>query len=164
MGDYERMWQELGLDLGAHDGLLKVLGKFYGDIYLSQQGRLAGMQYLDFVVSEIHGLRIQELVEAKAAGRKVVGTFCVFAPEELIWAADGVCVGLCAGADVGTEMAEQVLPRNTCALIKAFVGFKLARLCPFIESCDVLVGETTCDGKKNLCKKCIVGSRSRSGA
>jgi benzoyl-CoA reductase/2-hydroxyglutaryl-CoA dehydratase subunit BcrC/BadD/HgdB len=148
MSDYERMWQELGLDLTAHDGLLKVLGKFYGDIYLNQQGRLSGMQYLDFVVSEIHGLRIQELLATKAAGNKVVGTFCVFAPEELIWAAGATAVGLCAGADVGTQLAEKVLPRNTCALIKAFVGFKLAKLCPFIESCDFLVGETTCDGKK----------------
>jgi benzoyl-CoA reductase/2-hydroxyglutaryl-CoA dehydratase subunit BcrC/BadD/HgdB len=148
MSDYERMWEELGLDLSAHDALLTVLGKFYGDIYLNQTGRLSGMQYLDFVVSEIHGLRIQELLAEKAKGHKIVGTFCVYAPEELIWAAGATCVGLCAGADVGTQLAEKVLPRNTCALIKAFVGFKLARLCPFIESCDFLVGETTCDGKK----------------
>ncbi|NCD26771.1 MAG: 2-hydroxyacyl-CoA dehydratase, partial [Deltaproteobacteria bacterium] len=29
-----------------------------------------------------------------------------------------------------------------------FIGFKLARLCPYTESCDLIVGETTCDGKK----------------
>ncbi len=63
-------------------------------------------------------------------------------------AADAVCVGLCAGAEIGKEAAEKILPRNTCALIKSFVGFKLNRLCPFIESCDLVVGETTCDGKK----------------
>jgi benzoyl-CoA reductase/2-hydroxyglutaryl-CoA dehydratase subunit BcrC/BadD/HgdB len=57
-------------------------------------------------------------------------------------------VGLCAGAEIGKGEAEKVLPRNTCALIKSFVGFKLGRLCPFIESCDLIVGETTCDGKK----------------
>ena len=28
------------------------------------------------------------------------------------------------------------------------MGFKLSRLCPYIESCDLVVGETTCDGKK----------------
>jgi benzoyl-CoA reductase/2-hydroxyglutaryl-CoA dehydratase subunit BcrC/BadD/HgdB len=28
------------------------------------------------------------------------------------------------------------------------VGFKLAKLCPYTESCDLVVGETTCDGKK----------------
>jgi benzoyl-CoA reductase/2-hydroxyglutaryl-CoA dehydratase subunit BcrC/BadD/HgdB len=145
---YDEMWEKLNLDLTAHEGLLQVLGKFYGDIYLTQEGRLKGMEYLDFVLSEVHGLRIKEIQEAKAQGRKVIGTFCVFVPEELVLAADAVCVGLCAGAEIGKEAAEKILPRNTCALIKSFVGFKLSRLCPFIESCDLVVGETTCDGKK----------------
>jgi len=145
---YEKMWDKLGLDISAHDGLLKVLGEFYGDIYLSQNDRLRGAEYLDFVLSEVHGLRIRELLEAKAQGKKVIGTFCVFVPEEIIWAADGISVGLCAGADVGLDAAERVMPRNTCALIKSFMGFKLARLCPYFESCDLVVGETTCDGKK----------------
>jgi benzoyl-CoA reductase/2-hydroxyglutaryl-CoA dehydratase subunit BcrC/BadD/HgdB len=145
---YDDMWEKLNLDLPAHEGLLQVLGKFYGDIYLTQEGRLKGMEYLDFVLSEVHGLRIKEIQEAKAQGRKVIGTFCIFVPEELVLAADAVCVGLCAGAEIGKEAAEKILPRNTCALIKSFVGFKLSRLCPFIESCDLVVGETTCDGKK----------------
>jgi benzoyl-CoA reductase/2-hydroxyglutaryl-CoA dehydratase subunit BcrC/BadD/HgdB len=145
---YDAMWEKLNLDLTAHEGLLTVLGQFYGDIYLSQTGRLKGMEYLDFVLSEVHGLRIQELQEAKAQGKKVIGTFCVFVPEELVLAAGAIQVGLCAGAEIGTDAAEKILPRNTCALIKSFVGFKLARLCPYIESCDLVVGETTCDGKK----------------
>jgi len=145
---YEKMWEELGMDLPAHDGLLKVLGQFYGDIYLSQEGRLRGAEYLDFVLSEVHGLRIQELVEARKRGSKVVGTFCVFVPEEIIWAVGGICVGLCAGAEIGLEQAERVLPRSTCALIKSFMGFKMTRICPFFESCDLVIGETTCDGKK----------------
>ncbi len=145
---YDEMWEKLNLDLDAHAGLLEVLGKFYGDIYLSQSGRLKGMEYLDFVLSEVHGLRIKELQEAKAQGRKIIGTFCVFVPEEIVLAAGGVQVGLCAGAEAGKDAAEKILPRNTCALIKSFVGFKLSRLCPYIESCDLVVGETTCDGKK----------------
>ncbi len=145
---YDAMWEKLNLDLDAHAGLLEVLGKFYGDIYLSQSGRLKGMEYLDFVLSEVHGLRIKELQEAKARGKKVIGTFCVFIPEEIVLAADAIQVGLCAGAEAGQEAAEKVLPRNTCALIKSFVGFKLSKLCPYIESSDLVVGETTCDGKK----------------
>ncbi len=145
---YREMWEKLNLDIPAHDGLLAVLGKFYGDIYMSQQNRLKGMEYLDFVLSEVHGLRIKELQDAKAQGRKVVGTFCVFVPEELTLAVDAVQVGLCAGAEAGFDAAEKLVPRNTCALIKSFIGFKLARLCPFTESCDLIVGETTCDGKK----------------
>jgi Benzoyl-CoA reductase/2-hydroxyglutaryl-CoA dehydratase subunit, BcrC/BadD/HgdB len=145
---HAQMWEKLNLDLDAHDALLEVLGKFYGDIYLSQENRLRGAEYLDFVLSEVHGLRIKELQDAKAQGRMVVGTFCVFVPEELTLAADAVHVGLCAGADAGTDLAEQLVPRNTCALIKSFIGFKMAKLCPYIESSDLIVGETTCDGKK----------------
>ena len=28
------------------------------------------------------------------------------------------------------------------------MGFKLAGLCPYVESADLIIGETTCDGKK----------------
>jgi benzoyl-CoA reductase/2-hydroxyglutaryl-CoA dehydratase subunit BcrC/BadD/HgdB len=65
-----------------------------------------------------------------------------------VLAVDGVNVGLCAGADFGTEHAERYLPRNTCALIKSFFGFSLEKVCPYLESCDLVVGENTCDGKK----------------
>jgi benzoyl-CoA reductase/2-hydroxyglutaryl-CoA dehydratase subunit BcrC/BadD/HgdB len=145
--DYTPMWTDLGLNLEAHAGLMDVLGKFYTDIYLSQTNRPKGMGYLDFVISEIHGLRVEELLAAKAEGRKVIGTFCLYVPEEILIAADAICVGLCAGAEIGTAQAEQVLPRNTCALIKSFVGFKMAGLCPYVEACDFVIGETTCDGK-----------------
>ena len=146
--DYTPMWKSLGINLEAHAGLMKALGQAYGDIFLTQKNRPQGMQYLDFVLSEIHGLRIEELLKAKAEGRKVIGTFCLYVPEEILLAADAVSVGLCAGAAVGTEQAEQYLPRNTCALIKSFFGFKLAGLCPYTDSCDLVIGETTCDGKK----------------
>lgn len=146
--NYRQMWQDLGLNLEAHDQLLSVLGKAYKDIYFSQENRPKGMQYLDFVISEVHGLRIEELMEEKKKGNKVIGTFCVYVPEELILSVGGTCIGLCAGADIGIDEAEKVLPRNTCALIKSFMGFKLAGLCPYIQASDLVVGETTCDGKK----------------
>ena len=73
MADYTKMWSELGLDLKSHDALLSILGSAYGDIFLSQKDRPEGMKYFDFVMSEVHGLRIQELMEAKARGRIVVG-------------------------------------------------------------------------------------------
>ncbi|MGD0623272.1 MAG: double-cubane-cluster-containing anaerobic reductase [Thermodesulfobacteriota bacterium] len=148
MADYTEMWRNLGLNLENHAGLLAVLSEGYKNIYLSQKGRPKGMEYFDFVISEVHGLRIKEVSDAKRAGRKVVGTFCVYVPEEIVLAADGVCIGLCAGAEVGSDEAEKFIPRNTCALIKAFMGFKLAGLCPYVELTDLIVGETTCDGKK----------------
>ena len=146
--DYRPMWKELGLDLDTHDALLKAVGEMYGAAFLSQKNRPAGMAYLDFVMSEVHGLRIKELMDAKKQGRKVIGSYCVYVPEELVLAVDGVSVGLCAGAEFAFDQAEKYLPRTTCSLIKAAFGFKLARVCPYVEASDIIVGENTCDGKK----------------
>jgi benzoyl-CoA reductase/2-hydroxyglutaryl-CoA dehydratase subunit BcrC/BadD/HgdB len=146
--DYRPMWTELGLDLEAHDALLGVLGPYYAQTFLSQPNRPEGMAYFDFVMSEVHGLRIQELLEAKAQGRPVVGTFCTFVPEELTLAVGGVQVGLCAGAEFAPEAVEQLLPRATCSLIKGAFGFAAARVCPYLAASDLVVGENTCDGKK----------------
>jgi len=146
--DYRSMWTELGLDLDSHDALLGVLGNAYKDIYLAQKNRPEGMGYFDFVMSEVHGLRIKELMDEKAAGRKIIGSYCVFVPEEIALAANATLVGLCSGADFAMEAVEQLLPRNTCALIKSAFGFKLGKVCPYLESADMVVGENTCDGKK----------------
>lgn len=160
MSDYNEMWTDLGIDLEAHDSLLRVLGTAYKDIYLRQQNRPKGMEYFDFVVRELHGLRVKELVEARKDGRKVIGTFCVFVPEELIIAVNAIAVGLCAGADIASDAAEQYVPRNTCSLIKSAFGFKLAKVCPYIEATDLIVGENTCDGKKKAFEqyKDVVGN------
>ncbi|HON12313.1 MAG TPA: double-cubane-cluster-containing anaerobic reductase [Chitinispirillaceae bacterium] len=161
--DYRQMWKELGLNLENHDALMEVLGKVYAEIFVSQKNRPEKTSYLDFVMSEVHGARIQELVEAKKQGRKVIGTYCTFVPEEIVIAANGIMVGLCAGADFATEEVEKILPKNLCALIKSTFGFKLGGVCPYLEASDLIVGENTCDGKKkawevfgNLVKKMYV--------
>jgi len=146
--DYRPMWRELGLNLENHDALLGVLSQVYGSIFLSQKNRPAGMSYLDFVMSEVHGLRIKELVDAKKQGRKVIGTYCTFVPEELVLAVNGIMVGLCAGADFAIEEAEKYLPRNTCALIKSTFGFKLGGVCPYLEASDLVVGRTPATARK----------------
>ncbi len=148
MSDYREMWTQLGLDLKSHDALLAVLGRAYKDIFLTQKNRPAGMKYFDFVTSEVHGLRIKELMDARAQGRIVVGSYCVFVPEELILAVDGISVGLCSGAEWNFAGAEEVLPRNLCPLIKSAFGFKMGKVCPYLEVSDIVVGENTCDGKK----------------
>jgi benzoyl-CoA reductase/2-hydroxyglutaryl-CoA dehydratase subunit BcrC/BadD/HgdB len=148
MEGQETLWADLGMNLRRHDALLQALGKIYGDVYLKQENRPEAMKYFDFVVSEVHGLRIKELLDHKSAGGRVAGTFCVYAPEEIITAANGIDVGLCGGAQFTVSDGEAVLPANLCALIKSAVGFKLAKLCPYFEAADFLIGETTCDGKK----------------
>jgi len=148
MGDYRKLWSDLGMDLEKHDKLCAVLPELYSSVYLTQENRPEGMNYFNFVVAEVHGLRIQELDEHKKDGGKVVGTFCVFVPDEVILAAKAISVGLCAGSQFWVEDGEKVLPRNLCPLIKAFMGAKVGGTCPYFNSCDMVIGETTCDGKK----------------
>lgn len=148
MEEYRVMWKELGLDLDAHDGLLEVLPPLFVDVIVNQPERPARMAYFDSFFAEVHGRRIAELVREKKRGRKVVGAFCAYVPEELLLALGASCVGLCGGAEVGFDAAERYLPQNTCSLIKSSLGFTLARVCPYIEASDLIVGETTCDGKK----------------
>ncbi|WIF95619.1 double-cubane-cluster-containing anaerobic reductase [Caminicella sporogenes] len=148
MADYREMWKSLDMDLEKHDKLCEVLPQFYEEIYLSQKNRPQGMNYFNFVVSEVHGLRIKELLESRKNNRKVIGSFCVYVPDEVINAADAISVGLCGGSDFWHPDGEKVLPRNTCPLVKASIGAKISATCPYFQSCDLLVGETTCDGKK----------------
>lgn len=145
-----QMWTDLNIDLRSHDMLLNALGPIFQEVYLSQKNRPAGMGFYDFVVGDIHGIRVKELREHAKTGGKVVATYCVFVPEELVWASDAIPVGLCAGTQFSVPMAESVLPRNTCALIKSSFGFKLGRVCPYVQASHLIVGETTCDGKKKM--------------
>ncbi|MGI6104608.1 MAG: double-cubane-cluster-containing anaerobic reductase [Raoultibacter sp.] len=148
MTDYANMWEELGMDLDTHDLLCQALPQSFGDIYLSQENRPENMAFYDFVVSEIHGVRPAELIELQKQGKKVYGTFCIFVPDEIIIAAGGVSTGLCAGSQFWVPGGEKVLPKNTCSLIKASVGARIDKTCPFFRIADMYVGETTCDGKK----------------
>ncbi|OAT85014.1 double-cubane-cluster-containing anaerobic reductase [Desulfotomaculum copahuensis] len=148
MTDYRRMWSDLNMDLEKHDQLMNALPLVYEDVFLRQAGRPRAMDYFDSVVAEIHSERIAELQAHKNQGGKICGAFCVFVPVEIARAAGAIAVGLCGGSQFWVPDGEKVLPRNLCPLIKASVGARLSGTCPYFQSCDLLIGETTCDGKK----------------
>ena len=148
--DNRQMWADMGIDLERHDALLNALEPTYKQIYLSQTNRPRGMEFFDFVVGDIHGIRVRELKQHAKNGGKVIATYCVFVPEEIVIAADAIPVGLCAGTQFSVPLAEGVLPQNTCALIKSSFGFSLGQICPYLKASHLVVGETTCDGKKKM--------------
>ncbi|MCI6060446.1 MAG: 2-hydroxyacyl-CoA dehydratase family protein [Dorea sp.] len=148
MADYRKMWEDLGMNLEMHDQLCEVLPQAFGDVFLSQENRPDSMDYYNMVVADIHGIRPAELIEHQKKGGKVFGTFCVYVPDEIVFAADAIATGLCGGSQFWVPGGEKVLPTNTCPLIKASVGARLDRTCPFFRIADMYIGETTCDGKK----------------
>ena len=87
---------------------------------------------------------------AKAAGKHIVGITCEYTPRELIIAADAIPVCLCGGSAQTIPPAERDLPANLCPLIKSTYGYHLTKTNPFLEMADLVVAETTCDGKKKM--------------
>ena len=87
---------------------------------------------------------------AKADGKPIVGILCEYTPRELIMAAGGVPVCLCGGSAQMIPPAEEHLPANLCPLIKSTYGFHVEKKNPFLEMADLIVAETTCDGKKKM--------------
>ena len=88
--------------------------------------------------------------EIKQKNIPFVGTFCTYTPTEVIMAAGAIPVGLCSFSDETIPEAEQDLPRNLCPLIKSSYGFAKTDKCPYFYFSDLIVGETTCDGKKKM--------------
>jgi benzoyl-CoA reductase/2-hydroxyglutaryl-CoA dehydratase subunit BcrC/BadD/HgdB len=83
----------------------------------------------------------------KDSGKGVVGQFCTYTPLEIFMAAGLVSVSLCSTSDETIPDAEKVLPSNLCPLIKSSYGFAITDKCPYMYFADLVVGETTCDGK-----------------
>lgn len=100
--------------------------------------------------TDIREQNIMVLKEAKEQGRKIVGLYCTYFPRELVLAAGGIPVGLCGTREEPIAAAEKDLPRNLCPLIKSSYGYAITDTCPYFHFSDLVVGETTCDGKKKM--------------
>ncbi len=92
----------------------------------------------------------EECMNLRHQGNFVVGTYCAFTPKELIVAAGGIPVSLCAGSYESAKKSEVHLPRNLCDLIKSSYGHGLSDTCPYFHYSDSLIADATCDGKKKM--------------
>ena len=90
------------------------------------------------------------VMDYKRTGGRLVGYLCSYTPLEVIDAAGAAAVGLCGTSPETNPAAEAVLPANLCPLVKSTYGFALSDKCPFTYFSDLIVGETTCDGKKKM--------------
>jgi benzoyl-CoA reductase/2-hydroxyglutaryl-CoA dehydratase subunit BcrC/BadD/HgdB len=112
--------------------------------------------------ADSYGRRIDELGRERAEGRKVIGTFCLYVPDEIIFAAGADRVVLCGGKSDTIPIAEEYLPRSACPLIKSSFGAVVSSTCgtgdasgtgvacPHFGLVDAVVAEATCDGKKKM--------------
>lgn len=96
---------------------------------------------------ELNPIKIDE---AKEAGQKVVGHYCLYSPMEMAVAGGAIAVSLCGTRQDAIPKAEEILPRTLCPLIKSSFGFALLDSCHYLASSDLVVADTTCDGKKKM--------------
>ena len=89
-------------------------------------------------------------MEFKKKGGKIAGCLCAYTPVEIIEAAGMASIGLCGTSQETIPDAERVLPKTICPLIKSTYGFALTKKCPYTYFSDIIIGETTCDGKKKM--------------
>lgn len=111
---------------------------------------LPGLIFDEAYLRRIEDRVYERGVSLTAEGRKIVGLYCAFTPKEVVAAAGGIPVSLCAGSEDPFPVAEKHLPANLCPLIKSSYGHAVADTCPYFHMTDFLLADATCDGKKKM--------------
>ena len=101
-------------------------------------------------IQQITEQNLMDIEAHKEKGNHVIGFYCLYGPTELAVAADAIPLPLCGTRQDPIDAAEEVLPRNLCPLIKSSYGFAATDACPFFRFSDMIVADTTCDGKKKM--------------
>lgn len=111
--------------------------------------RPEAMKYFDDIAN-LFGKRQEEIAAEKAKGKKVIGYMCLFAPTELISAADAIPVRVNSGWYDTSKLGDRVVPVEVCPVIRSTIGAKMIELSPFMEQSDALISVLTCDGMTKL--------------
>ena len=116
----------------------------------SMPNRAKSMEYFD-KIARYYGQRAEEVWKFKSNGGKVVGSLCMFVPNEIIAASGALPIRLCSGFHDTTGLANVILgDAGLCPLVKSTLGMKMASSSPYLEMCDLLIAPTPCDAKLKL--------------
>jgi benzoyl-CoA reductase/2-hydroxyglutaryl-CoA dehydratase subunit BcrC/BadD/HgdB len=107
------------------------------------------MKYFD-EIADLFGQRQKEISVEKEKGKKVIGYTCLFAPTELILAADAIPVRVNSGWYDTSKLGDRVVPVEVCPVIRSTIGAKMIELSPFLEQSDALISVLTCDGMTKM--------------
>ena len=107
------------------------------------------MKYFD-ELSNLFGQREEEIRAQKEEGKKVIGYTCMFAPVELILAADAIQVRIGSGWYDAAKLGDRIVPVEVCPVIRSAIGAKMVHLSPYFELSDAIINPLTCDGRTKL--------------
>ncbi|MFB0503282.1 MAG: 2-hydroxyacyl-CoA dehydratase subunit D [Candidatus Bathyarchaeia archaeon] len=128
---------------------IKVTAENIERMKKTEPNRPETMTYFDGI-SDFFGQREQEIRAAKEEGKKIIGYMCMFAPIELILAADAIPVRVNSGWFDVTKLGDRIVPVEVCPIIRSTIGAKMVGLSPFLELSDAIVNALTCDGMTKL--------------
>jgi len=127
----------------------KVMAENIGRMKKTSKYRPETMQYFD-EVADFFGKREREIRAAKEAGKKVIGYTCLFAPTELILAADAIPVRVNSGWYDTSKLGDRVVPVEVCPVVRSTIGAQMIGLSPYLEMSDALISVLTCDGMTKM--------------
>lgn len=122
MNQMRQIWQDLGVNLELHDQLLESVTRLHQKTHLSQKNRPKTMDRFDHSFHASHAGRVAEIVEYRKNGGKSIGTFCIYVPDEIAFAADVLPIPLCGGSGWSVNYADKMFPRDICPLVRSTFG------------------------------------------
>jgi len=146
--NYDPLLKELGVNVELHNKLIESMSKSHEKTHLSQKNRPESIEYFDNAFHGSHGERVEELYNYRKGGGKSIGTFCIYVPDEIAYAAEVEPFALCGGSGWSVNYADTMFPRDICPLVRSTFGMALSGTCPYKKLKDFALGETTCDAKK----------------
>jgi benzoyl-CoA reductase/2-hydroxyglutaryl-CoA dehydratase subunit BcrC/BadD/HgdB len=128
---------------------LKIMAENIERMKKADPNRPQAMEYFD-EVANLFGQRPKEILAEKEKGKKVIGYSCLFAPAELILAADAIPVRVNSGWYDAAKIGDRVVPVEVCPVIRSTIGAEMIGLSPFLDMSDALISVLTCDGMTKM--------------
>ncbi len=128
---------------------IKVISNNIERMKKTSANRAQAMEYFD-EIANFFDRREKEIRAAKMNGKKVVGYFCMFAPIELVLAADAIPVRVSSGWYDTSKLGDRVVPAEVCPVIRSTIGAEMISLSPYLELSDAVISTLTCDGMTKL--------------
>jgi len=127
----------------------KIIAENIEHMKKTDPNRPVAMNYFD-EIANLFGKRPTEIAAEKEQGKKVISYMCLFAPTELILAADAIPVRVNSGWYDTSKIGDRAVPVEVCPVIRSTIGAKMIELSPFLELTDALISVLTCDAMTKL--------------
>jgi benzoyl-CoA reductase/2-hydroxyglutaryl-CoA dehydratase subunit BcrC/BadD/HgdB len=137
--------------------LSRTLGRSAERVLRSLEEAPGRPQRLDYFIDLMRTVYVEDglaqRLELPEPRPKIVGLYCVMAPEELVYAAGAIPLRLCGGSYEASCVGDELAPRDACPVVKAALGSTAFGTPSLYQLCDVVVVPTTCDAKRKMAEE-----------